>query len=78
MVGGEVSLQLVDAGVEVVGQDEEERHPPVGEGELQYPGLQWEGVAEGQLQLSLHHRHLQPDMVRVIECDRTSGTLWYI
>ena len=63
MVGGEVGLQLLDARVEVVWQDEEERHPPAGERELQYPGLQGEGVAEGQLQPGLHHGHLQPSGV---------------
>ena len=40
VVGGEVCLQLVNARVEVVGEEEEERHPPRGERQLQYPGLQ--------------------------------------
>ena len=65
MVGGEVGLQPLDARVEVVWQDEEERHPPAGERELQYPGLQGERVAEGELHLSLHHGDLQPS---VVEC----------
>ena len=66
-MGGEVCLQLLDARVEVVRQDEEERHSPASERELQYPGLQGERVAERELQLALHHGHLQPDMERVME-----------
>ena len=66
-MGGEVCLQLLDARVEVVRQDQEERHSPASERELQDPGLQGERVAERELQLALHHGHLQPDMERVME-----------
>ena len=63
---GEVCLQLVDAGVEVVGEDEEEGHPPLGEGQLQRPRLQLHRVAQLELQLRPHHRHLHPAHPHVI------------
>ena len=58
----EVCLKLLYPRVEVVGDDDEQGHPSLGERELQGPGLQLLRVASLEEELSRHHGHLQPDM----------------
>ena len=78
MLLGEVCLELVDAGVEVVGEDEEEGHPPLGQRQLQRPRLQLHRVAQLELQLGPHHRHLHPIQGHVIADTRGHVGTWQI
>ena len=60
MLRGKVCFQLMNARIKIVRKNHEERHSSRGQRQLQSPGLKILRVSKRKLQLSLHHRNLNP------------------